>query len=207
MNILPVSTLLFALLSVFLAGQMGNLSYSQNVTNDTGPLPIPELKPQAPTSDSEGEEIGEQLSTEPVTDRFAAQIEFEPKEDIILDDYFDASNFAMTVPESSELCPTGNCEFELEGGQISAETAPGERFLTGKLKVDTGDVSKIMDVYAPWETVEERTGEDGELIRVIEGTFGIGGDPMAGNPDFDYRINGTMISDGSNYIVALQGER
>jgi hypothetical protein len=62
-----------------------------------------------------------------------------------------------------------------------------------------------MDVFAPWETVEERSGEDGEQIQMIEGTFGIGRNPI--DPEFDYRINGTMTSDGSNFIVALHGER
>jgi hypothetical protein len=130
MNIIQVS-LLFAVLSVFLAVQMGNPSYSQTAANETGPLPIPELKPKAPTSDSETEETEPQLPTEPITDRFAAQIEFEPTED--LEDFYDVSNFAMTVLESSELYPTGNCEFELEGGQIGPQYTPGERILTGNL--------------------------------------------------------------------------
>jgi hypothetical protein len=49
------------------------------------------------------------------------------------------------------------------------------------------------------------TGEGGEKIQVIEGTLGLGRDVI--NPEFDYRVNGTMTSDGSNYIVALHGER
>lgn len=107
--------------------------------------------------------------------------------------------------ESSELCPTGNCEFELDGGEMGPAYTPGERILTGKLRIDTGDSSKIMNVFAPWDTIEERTGENGERIQFIEGRFGLGRDVI--NPEFDYRVNGTMTSDGDNYIVALQGER
>jgi hypothetical protein len=39
--------------------------------------------------------------------------------------------------------------------------------LTGKLRIETGDSSKIMDVFAPWATIEERTGEGSDKIQVI----------------------------------------
>ena len=62
-----------------------------------------------------------------------------------------------------------------------------------------------MNFLARWETVEERENEDGETVQYIEGTLRIGRDES--NPDFEYRINGTMTPDGDNYIVALHGER
>lgn len=202
-------SLLLAILSLFVAGQIEHSAYSQTTVNDTGVLPIPELKPKPPVSENkegettEGETTEVEAPPEPVTDRFAAKIEFEPHPNF--EDYYSVYNFAFTVMNGSELCPTGNCEFELEGGEIAEEYIPGERILSGKLRIETGDSSKIMDVFAPWATVEERTGEGNEKIQVIEGTFGLGRDPI--NPDFDYRINGTMIPEGSNYIVALHGER
>jgi len=39
---------------------------------------------------------------------------------------------------------------------MSDEISPGERILTGKLRVDTGDSTKIMDLRVNWQTVEER---------------------------------------------------
>ena len=107
--------------------------------------------------------------------------------------------------ETSELCPTGNCEFELEGGQLDPAFTPGERMFNGKLNIDTGESRRIMNLLASWETIEERGGEDGETVQYIEGTLGIGRDEF--NPDFEYRINGTMTPDGDNYLVALHGER
>jgi|SRR5215207_1231947 len=195
---------LLVVVSTFVVGQIEYSADSQATVNDTRALPIPEFKPKPPIIENGEEETTEvETPTEPVTDRFAAKIEFEPHADF--EDYYSVSNFAFTVMNGSELCPTGNCEFELEGGEIADEYIPGERILTGKLRIETGDSSKIMDVLAPWSTVEERTGEGSEKIRVIEGTFGLGRDPV--NPDFEYRINGTMIPEGSNYIVALHGER
>jgi hypothetical protein len=199
-------SLLLVIVSTFTVGQMEYPAYSQTTANDTGAFPIPEFKPKPPVSESEEEETSEvEPPPEPVADRFAAKIEFEPHPDF--EDYFSVSNFAFTVMNGSELCPAGNCEFELEGGEIADEYIPGERILTGKLRIETGDSSKIMDVFAPWATVEEKAGEGGEIIRVIDGTFGLRKDPNNLEADFEYRINGTMIPEGSNYIVALHGER
>lgn len=140
-----------------------------------------------------------------VSDRIAAQVEFEPNEVLGMEDYYDVSNFAFNTMETSELCPTGNCEFDLEGGQLDPAFTPGERMFHGKLNIDTGETRRIMNLLASWETIEERGGEDDEAVQYIEGTLGIGRDEF--NPDYEYRINGTMTPDGENYIVALHGER
>jgi hypothetical protein len=138
-------------------------------------------------------------AAEPVTDRIAAQIEFDfffGKQD-----YFHVSNFALNT---SELCPTGNCEFNLDDGQMFPPGG-GDRAMSGKLRIDDGESTKIMNLNANWQPIEEREGEDGETIQIIVGTIGIGREQF--NPDFEYRINGILTSDESNYIVALQGER
>jgi hypothetical protein len=197
-------SLLLITVSTLFVGETAQPSYSQTTANDTGALPIPEFKPKPLVNESDEDETTEaEAPQEPVTDRFAAKIEFQPHPDF--EDYYSVSNFAFTVMNGSELCPTENCEFELEGGEIAEEYVPGERILTGKLRIQAGDSSKIMDVFAPWSTVEERTSEDGKKIQFIEGTFGLGRDLI--NPDFDFRTNGTMMPEGSNYIVALHGER
>jgi hypothetical protein len=181
-------------------------SYSQNMTNDTGVLPIPEFQPRDDSGDSDDGNVGmlREPEQEPVTDRLAAQIEFEPSE-TDLEDYYDVSNFALNTMETPDLCPTANCNFDLEGGQLDPEFTPGERIFSGKLSVDTGESRRIMNLLASWETIEERAGEDGETVQFIEGTLGIGRDEF--NPDYEYRINGTMTPDGDNYLVVLHGER
>jgi hypothetical protein len=132
------------------------------------------------------------------------QIELEPSESG-LEDYYDVSNFALNTMETTELCPTANCDFELEGGQMFGAFTPGERMLSGKLSVDAGESRRIMNLLASWQTVEERESEDGETVQYIEGTLGIGREEF--NPDFEYRINGTITSEGDNYLVVLHGER
>ena len=77
--------------------------------------------------------------------------------------------------------------------------------LSGKLSVDTGESRRIMNLLASRQTVEERGSEDGETVQYIEGTLGIGREEF--NPDFEYRINGTMTPEGDNYLAALHGER
>ena len=105
---------------------------------------------------------------EPVTDRIAAQIELEPTPG--LEDYYDVSNFAFNTMETSELCPTGNCDFDLEGGQLFPSFTPEDRLLSGKLSVDTGESRRIMNLLADWQTVEERESENGETVEYMEGT-------------------------------------
>jgi hypothetical protein len=198
--------LLLGVSTLLAMGQIAQISFSQNTTNDTGLLSIPEFEPQDSVSKFEDRGFGElrEPEPEPVSDRIAAQIEFEPS-DTGLEDYYDVSNFAMNTMENSELCPPGNCDISLDGGQLDAAFIPGERLFSGKLRVSTDESSRIMDLLASWETVEERANEEGETIQYIEGTLAIGRDVT--NPEFDYRINGTMTPDGDNYLVALHGER
>ena len=71
-----------------------------------------------------------------------AKIELIPHENEYLDDYYQVSNFAFVLSNSSQLCPSGNCEYELEGGTMQAERISGERTLTGRITIDTGDSKK-----------------------------------------------------------------
>jgi hypothetical protein len=203
MELLPAFGSL-GLLSILAMGQTLQESFSQNATNETGLLSIPEFQSRSDAAEGDNSSPGmlREPDREPVTDRIAAQIGFEPNDEILLDDYYAVSNFAFNTLETSELCPTGSCEFDLDGGHAFT---PGERIFTGKLSVDTGESRRIMNLFTSWETVEERASEDGETIQYIEGTLGIGRDEF--NPDYEYRINGTMTSDGENYLVALHGER
>jgi hypothetical protein len=138
-----ITAILAQFLGLLLAlalGQTTHYSFSQNTTNETGLLSIPELEPRGGADDSEDGSFGElrEPETEPVTDRIAAQIELEPSE-TGLEDYFDVSNFAFNTMETTDLCPTGNCNFELEGGEMFGAYTPEERMLSGKLRIDTGE--------------------------------------------------------------------
>ena len=41
----------------------------------------------------------------------AAKIQLVPHENEFLDDYYQVSNFAFVLSNSSQLCPSGNCEY------------------------------------------------------------------------------------------------
>ena len=60
---------------------------------------------------------------------------------------------------------------------MSEEITPGERLLTGKLRVDVGESTKIMNLFSTWQTVEERE-QNGEQVQLIEGTLDAGTDSL-----------------------------
>jgi hypothetical protein len=168
-------------------------------------IPIPEFKPKAP--ESQGIENGQaqQSESEPELPRptdFAMKVQLEPNEEEFAFNPYQVSDFAIAVSNSSELCPTGNCEFDLDGVEMSDGISPGERILTGKLRVDTGDSTRIMDLVANWQTVEERE-QDGQTLRVIEGTLNTGNDPA--RPEYESQINGTLVPDGDDFILEAHG--
>jgi hypothetical protein len=169
-------------------------------------IPIPEFKPKAP--EGQDNATGQQESTAesepPRPSDYAMKVQLEPHENEFLeeDGWYQVSDFALAISNSSELCPTGQCEFELEGGEMSGEATPGERSLTGKLNIDTGDTTRIMDLSAFWHTVEERQ-QNGDTIQVIEGTLDASTDPV--NPEYESEINGTLTPDGDGFILEAQG--
>lgn len=59
-----------------------------------------------------------------------------------------------------------------------------------------------MNVYSDWETIEERE-VNGEALKIIEGSFGAGRDEF--NPENQYQINGTLVSDGDDLIMEVHG--
>ena len=166
-------------------------------------IPIPEFQPKTPeVQDDEGGQTAEEEPEPPRPTDYAMKVQLEPHENEFLEGYYQVSNFAITTSNSSELCPKGNCEFDLDGGEMTNEITPGERQLTGKLRVDTGESTKIMNLFATWQTIEERQ-QDGDPVQVIEGTLDAGTDPF--NPDYQSQINGTLVADGNDLILEAHG--
>jgi hypothetical protein len=168
-------------------------------------IPIPEFKPRAPEGqdNATGQQgLTEEREQEPRPTDFAMKVQLEPHDNEFLEGWYQVSDFALATSNSSELCPTGQCEFELEGGEMSAESTPGERSLNGKLNVETGDTTRILDLSVFWHAVEERQ-QDGETVQVIEGTLDASRDPT--NPEYQSEINGTLTPDGNDFILELHG--
>ena len=132
------------------------------------------------------------------------KIQLSPHGNEFLDDYYQVSDFVFVFSNSSQLCPSGNCDYELEGGTMQAERIPGERSLAGRITIDTGEIKKAMELRASWKTVKELE-KNGENVKVIEGELEIGISQF--RPDNEYQINGTLTTSGENYILEIKGIR
>ena len=134
----------------------------------------------------------------------AAKIQLVPHENEFLVDYYQVSNFAYVLSNSSQLCPSGNCEYEFEGGTMQAERIAGERSLAGRITIDTGESKKVMELRASWKTVKE-IEKNGENVKVINGVLELGISQFG--PENIYQINGTLTTDGDNYLLEIKGIR
>jgi len=132
----------------------------------------------------------------------AAKIQLIPHENEFLDDYYQVSDFAFVLSNSSQLCPSGNCEYELEDGTMQAERIAGERSLAGRITIDTGDSKNMMELRASWKTIEE-IEKNGENVKVIGGILELGISQFG--PENIYQINGTLTTDGDNYLLEITG--
>jgi hypothetical protein len=139
------------------------------------------------------------------SEEIAMKVQLEEHDDEFMDDWFQVSDFEFVASNTSKLCPAGNCEYKLYGGEMTFEYTVGERSLDGKFTVDKGESTKVMNMRASWETVEERESLDGEVIRVIAGTLGIGRNQFS--PANEFQINGTLTPDGDVYILEVQGRK
>ena len=128
----------------------------------------------------------------------AMKIQLEPHENEYLDDYYQVSDFVFVLSNSSQLCPSGNCEYDLEGGIMQAERIPGERSLAGRITIDTGESKTMLEVRASWKTIKELE-KNGGNVKVIKGTLDLGTSQFS--PENKYQINGTLTKHGENYLL------
>ncbi len=108
------------------------------------------------------------------------------------------------LSNTSQLCPSGNCEYELEGGTMQAERIPDERSLAGRITIDTGESKKVRELRASWKTVEEIEKNGGNVI-VIKGILELGISQF--RPDNKYQINGTLSTEGDDSLLEVKGIR
>jgi hypothetical protein len=87
---------------------------------------------------------------------------------------------------------------------MTDEFSPGERQLSGKLRVDEGESTRILNLFASWQAVEERE-QDGERVEVIEGTLNTGRGDAVLSADYESTINGTLTPDGDDLILEAHG--
>ena len=156
---------------------------------------IPDFQPNSNIDKSEKKDNDTQVE-------LTTKIQLEPHENEYLDDYYQVSDFVFVLSNSSQLCPSGNCEYELEDGIMQAERIPGERSLAGRITIDTGDSKKAMELRASWKTVGELYKNDAN-IKVIKGILDLGTSQFS--PENKYQINGTLTKHGENYLLEVKG--
>jgi hypothetical protein len=87
---------------------------------------------------------------------------------------------------------------------MGQEYTPGERFLSGKLRINSGMTTQIKDLGISWSAVEERI-EAGQRVQAVEGSLTVGNDRTGQENRF--QINGTFTPNGQDLILAIQGSR
>jgi hypothetical protein len=141
------------------------------------------------------------------TEEIIMQVQLLPFENKYLKDWYQVSNFTLTTSNTtSKLCSSSNnCNYELENGKMSEASVPGERSLTGQLKVDTGISKQLMNLSSIWKAVEEFEKDNNKMVQIIEGTLKLGKDSFV--PEHIYQINGTLSSNKNYYILEVQGKK
>ena len=132
----------------------------------------------------------------------ATKIQLVPHENEYLDDYYQVSDFVFVLSNSSQLCPSGKCKYELEDGIMQAERISGEKSLAGRITIDTGDSKNMMELRASWKTVDEFE-KNGDNVKDIKGTLDLGTSQF--NPENKYQINGTLTKHGEYYLLEVKG--
>ena len=168
-------------------------------------LQIPDFKSTPPEDTTTKTGVSNVNVTEPPAEQIAMKVQFEEHDNEILADsgWLQVSDFAFSTSNNSKLCPAGACEYELDDGESHEGTSTGDRVLTGKFKVDTGESKKIMNLRGDWESVEERETPEGDTIFVIEGDIGMGRNQFS--PENKYMINGTLTSNDDGYLLEATG--
>jgi hypothetical protein len=157
---------------------------------------------QAPDFQSDSNIDKREINDNNTQAELVMKIQLAPHENEYLDDYYQVSDFVFVLSNSSQLCPSGNCEYDLEGGIMQAERIPGERSLAGRITIDTGESKKMLEVRASWKTIEELE-KNGGNVKVIKGVLDLGTSQFS--PENKYQINGTLTKHGENYLLEVEG--
>jgi hypothetical protein len=122
----------------------------------------------------------------------------------LLDGWYDIKKFRLGVSDGSEICPSNNCEYRVEGGKIFALGDNDNYRANGKLKVTIPEDGSSKSTLYPLGLTMDKTGEveaDGNTLEEFDGTFEIG-------PHITYTItNATLEVDKKSPILTIQAER
>jgi hypothetical protein len=154
-------------------------------------------------TDEEPESDDNAFSSNSGLEQMTMKAQLKKGSDMLLADY-GIRNFRFSVSDGSEVCPSNNCEYRVEDGQVSDYLGSGY-VLEGKLKVtvpgeeDDSSSSKLYNFRFDLEKTGEEES-DGQTIQMFEGRYGIGS-------QLTYDIPNATLQEGKNPVLTLHGER
>ena len=158
------------------------------------------------TPENEVSNFGNILSiNDSSAEMIATQMKFQ-QEDTILDlIFYHLKDYTFVVSNNNPLCDGQNCKFEFKETDLTPQSGSNDITVSGIMRIDTGEVTKILNVFLDFQPIEERK-ENGKTIQTVEGTFRIGKEPI-NEADYEYNINGTLVTSGKYKTLSLQGIR
>jgi hypothetical protein len=131
-------------------------------------------------------------------------IKMQLKPNTIVKGVLDVTGFQFSATNSTALCPTTSCEYELIDGQSLFHFATDyEKILVGTIKIDTGESTQLKRMKTYLQAIEGRETDDGKTIQVLIGRLDIGIDEF--HSEYSFSVNGTQTTIGDNVILDLKG--
>jgi len=135
---------------------------------------------------------------------FASKMKFGGKQQGVLDMLiYSLKDQRFVVSNNSRICPDQNCKFQFKDTDLVYQPSSNDITLDGTIKVNTGDVTKINKFFSRLQPTEARE-QNGVKTETVQGTFGIGKEPVNG-AEIEYNVNGTLESQKGGKILSLQG--
>jgi hypothetical protein len=129
------------------------------------------------------------------------KVSLSPNQNKYLKDWYQILNSTLVVNNSSKLCPSDNCKYELKNEEMAEAFGSNERSMVGKITVDTG-VSKIpMNLSSIWKVVKEFEIND-KTVQIIKGSLMINGN--SSESENKYEINGTLSKYNDKYFLDIK---
>lgn len=138
------------------------------------------------------------------SDMISTTMKFGDKEKGVIDMLiYKLKDQSFIVGNSSRICPDQDCKFQFKDTDLVYQPGSSDITLDGTMKVDTGGVTKITKFFSRIQPTESRE-QNGAKIETVEGTFGIGKEPING-AEIEYNVNGTLESLKGEKTLSLLG--
>ncbi len=137
------------------------------------------------------------------------QVQLQPHENEFLsnDGYYEVDSFQMTANNAQELCPTNNCQYDIENGEFKPNSFTGGYVFDGQLKVSVTEGDSTSSKFHEMRADLDKSGSEetpSRTTETLEGDIGFGENIYM--PDFEYQVvNGTLEVDEQSPVLFLQG--